>query len=206
MRLAQRQVPFDSPDYRFELKWDGFRSLAIVRPGQPIILRSKRGMDFAPRFPELQTIADRRRRMIVLDGEICVLNNGYPDFPALLDRFNGRGDAQVTYVAFDILCYADDHWLLDVPLHARQRILRRFFPISTNLVTRSIPILGAGIDLFCKVEAHGIEGIVAKSSSSFYKFGVRSDDWIKIKTRAAIEGQRWRAEVFNGRKPKPADI
>jgi len=31
--LAVPREPFDSPEYLFELKWDGVRTLAAVEPG-----------------------------------------------------------------------------------------------------------------------------------------------------------------------------
>ena len=34
MRLSRRSEPFDSDDYIFELKLDGFRSLAYIEKGQ----------------------------------------------------------------------------------------------------------------------------------------------------------------------------
>jgi hypothetical protein len=33
MRLAVRREPFDSPDWLFELKLDGFRTLAFIESG-----------------------------------------------------------------------------------------------------------------------------------------------------------------------------
>jgi bifunctional non-homologous end joining protein LigD len=43
-----------------------------------------------------------------------------------------------------------------------------------------------GPELFNAVEATGLEGIMAKAQSSVYQIGRRSDKWLKIKVRNAI--------------------
>ena len=49
-RLAR--TPFDSPNYIFELKWDGMRGLAFVEGGE-LRLLSRNGRNIATQFPEL---------------------------------------------------------------------------------------------------------------------------------------------------------
>ena len=46
-------------------------------------------------------------------------------------------------------------------------------------------------------ETLGLESIVAKSKDAPYRSG--KGDWIKVKTRAWREANRYRAEMFNAR-------
>jgi bifunctional non-homologous end joining protein LigD len=57
MPLQKRRWPFDDPNYVFELKYDGFRALAVVRNGVTLI--SRNGHPFAS-FTQL---ADLRRKL-----------------------------------------------------------------------------------------------------------------------------------------------
>jgi bifunctional non-homologous end joining protein LigD len=74
MRLSRRPVPFDSDDFIFELKIDGFRALAHISSGKGELV-SRNGNVFRG-FAELGTwIAEHLRvESAVLDGEICCLD------------------------------------------------------------------------------------------------------------------------------------
>jgi bifunctional non-homologous end joining protein LigD len=65
--------PFDRAGWLYELKYDGFRVLAI-RAGDTARLLSRRGNDLSACFPEIITslcfLPD-----IVLDGELVVLDD-----------------------------------------------------------------------------------------------------------------------------------
>src|SRR3989442_6680568 len=86
MPLGRRVLPFDHPDWIFELKYDGFRSLAIIENGRGQLV-SRNGHPFAS-FAELgKQIAGslRNEKIAVLDGEIvCVDEHGRPQFRDLL--------------------------------------------------------------------------------------------------------------------------
>ena len=49
------EKPFNDPDWSFELKLDGFRTLALVRNGK-VRLLSRRGGDATKQFPELRDL------------------------------------------------------------------------------------------------------------------------------------------------------
>src|SRR5437762_9262525 len=85
MPLGRRALPFDHPDWIFELKYDGFRSLAIVENGRGQLV-SRNGHPFAS-FAELgkQIAGALPSTKVVLDGEIvCVDKGGKPQFRDLL--------------------------------------------------------------------------------------------------------------------------
>jgi bifunctional non-homologous end joining protein LigD len=77
MRLSRRPQPFDSDDYIFELKIDGFRSLAYSENGKCDLV-SRNGNTFR-NFKDLaQWIGENLRvKNGVIDGEIaCVDDSG----------------------------------------------------------------------------------------------------------------------------------
>ena len=75
---------FDSPDYLFEIKWDGTRALVFAEGGSYRILNRRR-RDITQRYPELACLKGLPDGT-VLDGEIVVIREGRPDFEALQRR------------------------------------------------------------------------------------------------------------------------
>jgi len=62
-------VPPSGSDWVYEIKWDGMR--ALVRNGDGrIVIRSRHGVDFTSRFPELGLLAAAVPASTILDGEI----------------------------------------------------------------------------------------------------------------------------------------
>ena len=53
MPLLKRRLPFDDPDWLFELKLDGFRSLAVIEHGRAQLLGSDCDQDLS-RLPPAQ--------------------------------------------------------------------------------------------------------------------------------------------------------
>lgn len=165
-------------EWAHELKWDGFRALALASPegGE---LRSRTGKDLAQRFPGLLDLRrDVRFVEAVLDGEVAVLDEeGRASFQDLQ-----AGVGVPVFLAFDLL-YADGDWLLDVPWHERKEMLREGVSGSRGLVMLSDDVPGESTGLFEAASAHGVEGIVAKRRDAPYRPGTRSKDWVKVKMR-----------------------
>jgi bifunctional non-homologous end joining protein LigD len=85
MPLLKRAAPFDDPEWIFELKYDGFRALAVVEHGRAQLI-SRNGHSFAS-FAELgkQIAAALPNARAVIDGEICSLDRrGRPQFKNLM--------------------------------------------------------------------------------------------------------------------------
>jgi bifunctional non-homologous end joining protein LigD len=99
IRLTRRSKPFDSEDYLFELKIDGFRSLAYIEAGQ-YRLFSRNGNVFHGFKDLAQWIGQNLRvESAVLDGEVaCVDEFGRSVFNDLLFRRR-----ECFYFAFDLL-------------------------------------------------------------------------------------------------------
>jgi bifunctional non-homologous end joining protein LigD len=175
-RLARRS--FNSPDYIFELKWDGIRALA-ASDATGLRVTDRTAGDLLPAVPELRDL--RLPDGMVLDGEIVVCDSrGRPSYDLLAGRLGpkaakrGRGPI---FVAFDLL-YMDGRPLISRPLAERRaRLLgaglgSRVLAVPEHLDDDGEPFLEV-------VEEYGLEGIVAKKRDGRYVPGTRTADWLK---------------------------
>ncbi|WP_329538250.1 hypothetical protein OG568_50915 (plasmid) [Streptomyces sp. NBC_01450] len=111
MLAAPVSDPALLPGWAGEPKWDGFRAGVSVDAGQ-VVLRSRRGTDMAPAFPEVVTGAAQLPDATALDGELVVWDAaGRLAFERLRNRLarRGAGAARAAKewpahsVAFDLL-------------------------------------------------------------------------------------------------------
>lgn len=186
--LARPGQEFDSPDYSFEIKWDGTRALVFI-DGAGYRLLNRRAADLTPRYPEFAFLKDFPAGT-VLDGEVVVLREGKPDFSLLMTREHARTQTKIrnharflpaTYVVFDVL-YEGFASCMDEPLGARRERLHALVDQRKNphlLIGESIT--GAGKAFFTEIAKLGLEGMVAKRLDSKYLPGQRTDAWIKVK-------------------------
>ena len=193
--LAVLVEPFESDRHLYEIKWDGFRSLAFV-DGKGVRLAGRRRTDFTARFPELARPLARLPRGTVLDGEIVHLTAGRPDFHALLKReraWSGsakppdvRHHAPVTFVAFDVL-YDRYAAVMSEPLSTRRdRLAAVIAKAAGPRLALSDGHVGGGLALFEHAVGLGLEGVVAKRLDGPYEPGARSGSWAKFKPRRSL--------------------
>jgi len=184
--------PFDDDRWLFELKWDGYRAVAVVEK-DGVTLTSRTGKDLLHQFAEMKTVARAFRSIpVVVDGELCVLDDqGRPDFQALQSRdkpelrgMTRRKPSPVTFVVFDLL-YADGRDLRERPLEERKRLLESIV-VADRGVLYSQHVLGTGKQLFALAQRRGLEGIVGKVRTSPYR-SLRSREWVKIKAKMRQE-------------------
>ncbi len=75
LTLGRAPEPFSRPDWLFEVKWDGFRSLVRIEQGK-CRLSSRKGNEFESfRMLNESLYADLKGLAVVLDGEIVCLND-----------------------------------------------------------------------------------------------------------------------------------
>src|ERR1700692_3111516 len=75
--------PFDDPDWIFEVKWDGYRSIALLN-GKSVSIQSRNDKSFNEKFYPIYEVLVKWNLHVVLDGEIVVINNtGASNFGAL---------------------------------------------------------------------------------------------------------------------------
>lgn len=189
--------PFTSPEWLYEVKFDGYRCMARAGGGQPVELRTKSGADCTKWFPEVAALlAELPGGPHVIDGEACVLDDiGRSDFERLQARARRRrwvpGADPVTLCAFDVL-FLNGRNVMPLPLVERKAMLQQLLtPLGRRILV--VGDLPAEAELFDQaVLGARLEGFVAKRRESPYLPGVRSRDWLKIKREGWQEGRTWR--------------
>ena len=179
--------PFSDPDWIFETKWDGFRSVCFVRNGTARFV-SRNQIEMTPQYPELVNVPSQlEAKEAILDGEIVALDeHGMPRFQLLQPRVGRkgglealRGKGQILYFVFDLL-YVDGYDLTSCSVVERKAKLAEILRPST-FITLSEHIEGEGKPFFREIENFHLEGMMAKRANSKY-VQKRSTDWLKIKT------------------------
>jgi bifunctional non-homologous end joining protein LigD len=169
--------PFDDPDWIFETKWDGFRAIAVARPGHAL-LYSRNLIDISRKYPAVCKALSAVGQEAVFDGEIVALDaEGRSRFQLLQNA--GRERVRLLYCVFDLL-YLDGKDLRGKPLIERKEMLEKVLPKSP-LLRYSAHVTGAGIKAFNRAKRAGEEGVMAKLASSLYHSGMRTRDWLKVK-------------------------
>jgi bifunctional non-homologous end joining protein LigD len=175
---------FDSKDWLFELKLDGYRAIAEIRKGK-LLLYSRNGISLAHRYPTVAAALRKIKTDLILDGEIVLLNEkGQPDFQKL-QNYSRHSDYPIAYYVFDILSLQHED-LKQLPLVERKKILKKLIRKSGPVVFCS-HIEEHGKDFFKAVKAEDMEGIIAKKKDSLYKPGIRTREWLKIKNHKSQE-------------------
>lgn len=170
--------PLDEPEWLFEIKWDGFRSLSYIVDGD-VNIRSRNNKNFNEKFYPIRQALAGWKVSAVVDGEIVVMNDkGYPDFGAL-QTWRSEADGELAYYLFDLLWY-DGYDLMQTPLIDRREVLKKIIPPS-GPVRLSENFDVTGTELIALAEKMGLEGIVAKRKNSLYYPGQRTRDWLKVK-------------------------
>lgn len=194
MLASITEDPFNSPDWLFEVKWDGYRVISFIENTQVRML-SRNQNDLGPRYPELRELPTLiKAKSAILDGEVVVLDEqGRPSFSLMQQRTGirahgrqaaPRGDLPILYYVFDLI-YLDGYDLRRVALEDRKNLLREIIP-SDGLVRFSDHYPEQGVALFQVAKQKGLEGIVAKKRNSCYEER-RSREWLKIKITQTVD-------------------
>jgi ATP-dependent DNA ligase len=170
--------------WRFEIKFDGYRCIAVKR-GSEVTLFSRNRNVLNDRFPN---VADALKLMagdFVLDGEIVALDEeGRPSFQLLQ---SGRAHPLAAYLyVFDLLI-RDGETLHTKTIERRRERLSELLPESIDPIRLS-PLLQAPVDQVLEgVRKLRLEGIIGKRNDSKYEAGERSGAWIKHRTNREQE-------------------
>lgn len=184
MKATLIDEPFNDPGWVYEIKWDGYRAIAIVNDGEAELI-SRNNLPFDQFYP-INTLLKSWNINAVLDGEMIVLNDkGISDFGAI-QNWRSEADGNLVYYVFDIVWYEGKN-LMDLPLTDRQEILKKVLPHDDDRIRQSQVFEARGIDFFEAAERMGLEGIIAKKISSTYTSDLRSREWLKIKVQRRQE-------------------
>jgi len=166
--LVRLSAPFDDERYIFELKHDGFRSLAFIEHGHCRLVSRRRNVYKS--FPSLSSALGKLPTCAVFDGEIVSLDHeGRPQFYELLRR---RGEP--IFYAFDCLWHEGKD-LRPLPLIERKQVLKRI-ALGHPSILLAHHIESFGCEFFNRVCQQDLEGIVAKRRNGAYGM-----DWFKIR-------------------------
>ena len=181
MKAVSGTLPHEDDGWAYELKWDGYRTIAFLDGGRTR-LQSTTFRDVSAKYPELSGLAEGLDgAKAIVDGEVVVLTpEGVPRFELLQRHVD-----PAAYVAFDLLSL-DGEDLVDRPYEERRALLlERFQPGPGRIVPRHQ--VGDGEVLLEVTAEQGLEGIVAKRLGSLYVPGKRSPSWRKVKHRPQQE-------------------
>lgn len=166
-------------DWLHEIKFDGYRLLAIVEGGKARLM-TRNNHDWTPRFLSIaKAIEAMGIKDAIIDGEVVVLGkNGISDFGLLQNALREDEPAELTYFVFDLPhCAGRD--LAGEPLIRRKEILRDLIQ-ETGPVRYSDHVIGSGKAFFEQACDTGLEGGISKRVDSKY-VQKRSRDWVKVK-------------------------
>ena len=170
--------PFDNDNWIFEIKWDGYRSVAYCN-GETVELVSRNLKPFTDKYSPVAEALQQLGLNAVFDGEIVAVNEkGLAEFQLLQNWQNTPGRLQ--FFIFDIL-WVDGYDITALSLIERKRILKELLPANNEVVKYSDHVVGKGNEFFNVAVSQGLEGIMAKKANSIYQINARSDDWVKIK-------------------------
>jgi len=186
--------PPDSPDYLYEVKWDGIRAMISLDEGA-IKIYGRNQMDFTKQFPELLNPEQSFRATSALfDGEIvCLEADGKPVFQNVIQRMQQKteGGIERARAKHPAVCYLFDCLYLDGRPIVNEPLTRRrewlVDAVKSDSAYRVSQVMDDGVAFFEAVKEMGLEGIMAKLRHSTYLPGKRADSWLKIKARQTTE-------------------
>jgi bifunctional non-homologous end joining protein LigD len=125
MLATLTDASFDSPDWVFEDKWDGFRMVATIENGR-VILYSRNGKIVSNNYLPVARALEKIKHDAVIDGELVALDaHGISRFQLLQNAL--RTKANLRYCLFDIM-FLDGEDLRGLTLVKRKERLKRIVP------------------------------------------------------------------------------
>jgi bifunctional non-homologous end joining protein LigD len=170
--------PFDAENWLFEVKWDGYRAIAICNKNN-VSLISRNNKSFNEKFYPITAALQQLGLHAVLDGEIIISNKEGVSSFGDLQNWRSEADGELLYYVFDLLWY-DGRQLYNVPLQQRRELLKEILPESPS-IQLSQSFNAPGTSFYEVAKQMNLEGIIAKKADSLYTPGVRTKEWLKIK-------------------------
>src|SRR5437868_15343797 len=201
MQAASAEAPFSSPEYIFEVKWDGLRCVLFRDPDGRVRLQDRGLTDLTADIPEVVAAAKRVPPGSVIDGElVATVTAGRPNYPRLPQRLAGgarmRDEIPTAYLAFDAL-YLEGRPLMRQPVIRRRARLAKAVETGGHMFVPQ-HIDEDGVELFEACLERGLEGVLAKHKQSPYVTGQRSPFWLKVK---AVKSDDFVVIGWTGERP-----
>ncbi|HEY1224509.1 MAG TPA: DNA ligase D [Brevundimonas sp.] len=182
------EYPPQGAGWAHEIKFDGYR-LQVASGGGRGTVRTRKGLDWSAKFPELAADAARWPDAVV-DGELCALAKDHmPDFSALQAAISDGDTGALIYFAFDLLFEGPED-LRGLPLSHRKARLQAFIDRIPKAARGRIRYVDhfastgqAVLESACRMD---LEGVISKKLDAPYHAG-RSSTWLKSKCRGRDE-------------------
>jgi bifunctional non-homologous end joining protein LigD len=174
--LPVKKIP-EGADWLYELKFDGYRALAITRARDTLLL-SRNKKPFNERFPAIaEAVSALKVKDAIFDGEIVALDEQNRPAFQLLQNYEG---GPLGYYIFDLLSLDGKDWK-ERPLHERKARLAKLLKGVKSPLFFSGDLPGSTEAIWAQIQKQRLEGIIAKQRDSAYEPGRRSGEWSKIK-------------------------
>ncbi|MDO8360965.1 MAG: non-homologous end-joining DNA ligase, partial [Devosia sp.] len=175
--------PVKGEGWLHEIKFDGYRTIAMVNGGK-VRLLTRTGIDWTARYGVLARAFEHLPvKEAILDGEIVVVDDaGVSHFADLQQALSDHAGERLTFFAFDLI-YLDGYDLTKAKLTDRKALLQSLLGtvITPNSAIQfSDGFTGDGQVLYDHATEIGLEGIVSKRVDAPY-IEVRSKTWVKTK-------------------------
>ncbi|WP_421378899.1 DNA ligase D [Bacillus salacetis] len=192
-------------NWKYEVKYDGFRGILSIHSENDISLVSRNGNDLLPQFPEIYKFAFGIAKdgvwplPIILDGEIVLLENDFKsNFGGLQIRGRMKTESNIqraadknpcTFLAFDLL-QSRGAGMTTKKYKERKKALASLIkeaqlPLEPNYGSSAriqmIPSYKSSSQAWEKVKDYDGEGLIAKAEDSPWEEGKRTTTWRKMK-------------------------
>jgi bifunctional non-homologous end joining protein LigD len=175
--LATAEVP--AGVWRTEIKFDGYRALAILNGGE-VELWSRNEKPLTADYPEVvAALRTVRCASAVLDGEIVALDEAGRSRFQLLQQRGLAGDLPpIHFYLFDLLQLDGKSWM-NAPIEERREVLEKLLGRRKDVIRLSPVFETEPAAVLEEARRQGLEGIVVKRPGSLYEPGRRSGAWLK---------------------------
>jgi DNA ligase D-like protein (predicted ligase) len=186
MLLVRTEKLPEGKDWLYELKLDGYRSIAF-KTGGKVYLRSRNNKDFNASYPHIVKALANMPDETVIDGEVVALDQaGRPSFSAL-QNYGSSNNLIIIYYVFDVMVLERVDVMRE-PLSRRRELLeQKVLPNLIEPIKYSAELDSDPSDLIQSVKKLGLEGLVAKRRDSRYAPGLRTAAWWKTRVNAGQE-------------------
>jgi bifunctional non-homologous end joining protein LigD len=162
-----------------EIKFDGYRIIAVVRSGK-VTLWTRNRKDWTHKYGRIaKAVAELAATEAVLDGELVALDD---KGEAAFSKMQAAADdvsIPLEYNVFDLL-HLNGHDLTGLPLIERKNLLKSLLASSLPGLKFSDHILSDGQQVLSSACHLKLEGVISKQAASQYTSG-RSGAWVKSK-------------------------
>ena len=150
-------------DWRYEIKFDGYRIMARIRDGE-VRLFTRNGHDWTERLPrQCKALQALKLKDSWLDGEVVSLNgDGLPDFQALQNAFDIGRSLDIVYYLFDAP-FLNGRDQREDPVEERRAALKSALSGSRSKLLRFSEAFAASQrDIFESACDLALEGVIGK--------------------------------------------